>query len=135
MEEKFATGVADPGGKFATGVVDTGGAPWLANISAKFRKNSKRSKLINEKNQKQKISRHCPFNHKIKFKLIILPDEPLVRPVLFQQGPRQHTFSVNGLIDTLSFVKMSSITIFIITCGFPALQCDHLAGPEFYELA
>ncbi len=44
MEEKFATGVADTGGKFATGVVDTGGAPRLANISANFRKNSKRSK-------------------------------------------------------------------------------------------
>ncbi len=55
MEEKFATGVANTGGKFATGVVDTGGnfaagvvdtggAPWLANISANFRKNSKRSK-------------------------------------------------------------------------------------------
>ncbi len=34
-------GVIDTGGKFATGVVDTGGAPWLANISANFRKNSK----------------------------------------------------------------------------------------------
>ncbi len=66
MVEKFATGVADTGckfatgvvdiggnfaadvvntgGKIATGVVDTGGAPWLANISANFRKNSKRSK-------------------------------------------------------------------------------------------
>ncbi len=44
MVEKFATGVADTGGKFATGVVDTGGAPWLANISANFRKNLKRSK-------------------------------------------------------------------------------------------
>ncbi len=44
MVEKFSTGVADTGGKFATGVVDTGGAPWLANISADFRKNSKRSK-------------------------------------------------------------------------------------------
>ncbi len=40
MVEKFA----DTGGKSATGVVDTGGAPWLANISANFRKNSKRSK-------------------------------------------------------------------------------------------
>jgi hypothetical protein len=53
----FATGVIDTGGKlppvsttqgkmvakFATGVVDTGGAPWLANISANFLKNSKRS--------------------------------------------------------------------------------------------
>jgi hypothetical protein len=29
--------------KFAAGVVDTGGAPGLANISANFRKNSKRS--------------------------------------------------------------------------------------------
>jgi hypothetical protein len=29
--------------KFATGVVDTGGAPLLANISANFRKNLKRS--------------------------------------------------------------------------------------------
>jgi hypothetical protein len=36
-------GVVDTGGKFATGVVDTGGAPLLANISANFRKNSKRS--------------------------------------------------------------------------------------------
>jgi hypothetical protein len=40
----FAAGVVDTGCKFATGVVDTGGAPWLANISANFRKNSKRSK-------------------------------------------------------------------------------------------
>ncbi len=44
MVDKFATGVADTGDKFDTGVVDTGGAPWLANISANFRKNSKRSK-------------------------------------------------------------------------------------------
>jgi hypothetical protein len=40
---KFAAGVVDTGGKFATGVVDTGGAPLLANISANFRKNLKRS--------------------------------------------------------------------------------------------
>ncbi len=40
---KFAASVADTGGKFATGVVDTGGAPLLANISANFRNNSKRS--------------------------------------------------------------------------------------------
>ncbi len=38
---QFATGVIDTGGKFASGVVDTGGAPWLANISANFRKNLK----------------------------------------------------------------------------------------------
>ncbi len=43
MVAKFAAGVVDTGGKFAAGVVDTGGAPCLANISAKFRKNSKRS--------------------------------------------------------------------------------------------
>jgi hypothetical protein len=38
---KFATGVVDTGGKFTAVVVDTGvtaGAPWLANISANFRK-------------------------------------------------------------------------------------------------
>jgi hypothetical protein len=40
---KFAAGVADTGGNFATGVIDTGGAPLLVNISANFRKNSKRS--------------------------------------------------------------------------------------------
>jgi hypothetical protein len=40
---KFADSVADTGGKFAAGVVDTGGAPLLANISANFQKNSKRS--------------------------------------------------------------------------------------------
>ncbi len=39
----FVAGVVDTGGKFATGVVDTGGAPLLANISANFRNNSKRS--------------------------------------------------------------------------------------------
>jgi hypothetical protein len=53
----FATGIYDTGGKFATGinnasenggkichgVADTAGAPLLANISANFRKNSKRS--------------------------------------------------------------------------------------------
>jgi hypothetical protein len=44
MVAKFAAGVVDTGGKFATGVVDTCGAPWLANISANFRNNSKRSK-------------------------------------------------------------------------------------------
>jgi hypothetical protein len=54
---KFATGVVDTGGNFAAGVVDTGGQPLAANISANFRKNSKRPsrawwKLIHEKNQK-----------------------------------------------------------------------------------
>jgi hypothetical protein len=53
---KFAVGVVDTGGnlppvsttlrklvaKFAAGVVDTGGQPLDANISANFRKNSKR---------------------------------------------------------------------------------------------
>ncbi len=62
---KFAAGVVDTGGKFAASDVDTGGAPLLTNISANFRKNSKRSlwdtlwlggKLIHEKNQKQKVS-------------------------------------------------------------------------------
>ncbi len=43
---KIAAGINDTGSKFATGVVDTGGAPGLANISANFRKNSKRSKWI-----------------------------------------------------------------------------------------
>jgi hypothetical protein len=38
----FADVVVDIGGKFATGVVDNGGAPLLVNISANFRKNSKR---------------------------------------------------------------------------------------------
>jgi hypothetical protein len=41
MVEKFATGVADTGGKFATGVVDTGGTPcltreYLGEFSKKF---------------------------------------------------------------------------------------------------
>jgi hypothetical protein len=50
---KFAAGIVDTGGKLATGinnttdleakfVVDTGGQPLAANISANFRKNSKR---------------------------------------------------------------------------------------------
>ncbi len=51
--------------KFATRVVDTGGAPWLAKFSKKFETvllvySEAGGKL--EKNQKQKISWHCPFN-------------------------------------------------------------------------
>jgi hypothetical protein len=38
-----STTVAKLVAKYATGVVDTSGAPLLANISANFRKNSKRS--------------------------------------------------------------------------------------------
>jgi hypothetical protein len=39
---KIAANVVDTVGKFVTGVVDTGGQPLAANISANFRKNSKR---------------------------------------------------------------------------------------------
>ncbi len=39
---KICRRVVDTGGKFSTGVVDTGGQPLAANISANFRKNSKR---------------------------------------------------------------------------------------------
>jgi hypothetical protein len=39
---RLTTGVVDTGGKFATGVADTGGQPCAANISANFRKKSKR---------------------------------------------------------------------------------------------
>jgi hypothetical protein len=41
LVEKFAAGAVDTGGNFAAGVVDTSGEPLAANISAKFRKNSK----------------------------------------------------------------------------------------------
>ncbi len=40
--DKVAADINDTGGKFATGVVDTGGKTWAANVSANFRKNSKR---------------------------------------------------------------------------------------------
>ncbi len=62
---KFAGDVVDTSGKFATSVVDTGGQPWAANISANFQKKFETAlmvysgawgKLIDEKNQKQKIS-------------------------------------------------------------------------------
>jgi hypothetical protein len=67
--EKFAGGVIDTGGKFGAGVIETGGAPWLANILRIFEKfetvlmgySGAGGKLIHEKNQKQKISWHCPF--------------------------------------------------------------------------
>ncbi len=79
---QFTTDINDTGGKFAsgvydwrffafaTGVVDTGGKPWAANISANFRKKFETTlvvysgawgKLIHKKNQKSKISWHCPF--------------------------------------------------------------------------
>jgi hypothetical protein len=40
--DKFTTGVVDTRGNFGASVVDTGGQPLAANISANFRKNSKR---------------------------------------------------------------------------------------------
>ncbi len=67
---KFATGVVNTGGNFAAGVVDTGGQPWAANISANFRKKSKRpkwytqglwGKLLHDKNQKQKSRDSVPL--------------------------------------------------------------------------
>jgi hypothetical protein len=55
-------------------VIDTGGAPWLANISANFRKKFEMTlmlnsgawgKVIHEKNPEAKnISWHCPFKAK-----------------------------------------------------------------------
>ncbi len=66
----FATDVDETGGKFAAGgFVETGGAPWLANISANFRKiKSGPNRILWDcgetdswKNQKQKISWHYPF--------------------------------------------------------------------------
>ncbi len=58
--------------KFATGVVETSGAPWPCKYLRKFLKKFKTvlteyygagGKLIREKNQKQKISWHCPFKN------------------------------------------------------------------------
>ncbi len=62
----------EAGGKFAAGVIDTGRAPWLVNISANFWK--KFEMVLMEysgaggetdswKNQKQKISQHCPIKN------------------------------------------------------------------------
>ncbi len=64
---KFAAGVADTGGKFAAGVVDTGGNFARETGGKKIRNDPNviiRSlgKVIHEKNLKQKISWHCPFN-------------------------------------------------------------------------
>ncbi len=44
MVEKFATGVADTGGKFATGVVDTGGnfAAGVVDTGGKFATSAKK---------------------------------------------------------------------------------------------
>jgi hypothetical protein len=60
---KVAFGVADTCGKFTISVIDTGGAPLLANIEflKKFETilmgySGAGGKLIDEKNQKQKIS-------------------------------------------------------------------------------
>jgi hypothetical protein len=64
----------------AAGVVDTGGAPWLANISANFRNNSKwplwdtvlRGWWEDDswKNLEHKISWHCRYRCKIVFKML-----------------------------------------------------------------
>ncbi len=56
---KFAAGVVDTGGKFATGVVDT--CEYLCEFSKKFETvlmgySGAGGNLIDEKNQKQKIS-------------------------------------------------------------------------------
>ncbi len=78
---KFAAGVVDTGGNFAAGVIDTGGkfatrcrwyrwctltCDYLREFSKKFETvlmqySGAGGKLIHQKNQKQKISWHCPF--------------------------------------------------------------------------
>ena len=63
---QFAAGVADTGGKFAAGVVDTLTCDYLHEFSKKFETvlmqySGAGEKLIHQKNQKQKISWHCPF--------------------------------------------------------------------------
>ncbi len=68
---QFCHGVVDTGGKFASGVGDTGGALWCAISPWIFEKIWNVpigillgwGELIQEKNQKQKISWHCPFNN------------------------------------------------------------------------
>jgi hypothetical protein len=82
--QKFAAGVVDTGGKFAAGVVNTGGnfATNVIETGGKFATGvneyipefSKKiamtlmifsgawGKVIHEKDLKQKISLHCPFN-------------------------------------------------------------------------
>ncbi len=63
---------------FATSVNDTGGKPWAADISAILEKiwNGPNGilrglgKLIHEKNQKSKISWHCPFNFLVCLQLM-----------------------------------------------------------------
>ncbi len=104
----FATGVVYTGGKFVAGVVDTGGnfppASYTDGIFAagivdtggkyafvlEFSKIFERvlmeyseagGKLIHEKNQKQKISWHCPFKYTI---------DPLISeiPNIFKPGSK-----------------------------------------------
>ncbi len=77
-KSRCTTGVNDTGGKFTTGVNDTGGklppvsttqtlsCEYLREFSKKFEMvlmeyTGPGGKLIHEKNQKQKISWHCPF--------------------------------------------------------------------------
>ncbi len=68
---QVSTSVVDTGGRFVTGVVDTSRAPWLANISANFRKNLKwllhYFQWLGEddswRKPEAKISWHCPFKH------------------------------------------------------------------------
>ncbi len=64
---KFTVGVVDTDSKFTTGVVDTGRAPWLANISANFRKKFERIPLFRglgeyDSWKKPEFSWHCLFN-------------------------------------------------------------------------
>ncbi len=64
---QVATGVIDTRGKFATGVVYTLTCEYICEFSKKFEMilmllSGAWGKVIHEKNLKQKISWHCPFN-------------------------------------------------------------------------
>jgi hypothetical protein len=73
-------------------MVDTGGKPWAMNISANFWKNSKRPQWYTQglggnwfmkKNQKSKISWHCPFKKCNCFKLPSLISQAVIYLLLW----------------------------------------------------
>ncbi len=107
---------------FATGVNDTGGQPWAANISANFRKNSKRSYLdtlglggnwLMKKTGSKKSRDTVPLRAGYSVKCI--RNRNLGKPLMIFEKPLRWCFPRDFSSFTISLSVRNSMNFFLFT--------------------